>query len=69
MKFLIFVRGVFNFILNDIISIFTEKNDPLKLWKLFLYFCFFLFIGLIIYNAINKYTNYNNYDIIQTPDI
>ncbi len=49
--FLNFIKGIFNFLINDIKSIFTRSSNSLKYWKLFIYTSFFLFIFLILFQS------------------
>lgn len=47
MKLLNFIKGILNFLIQDILNIFQRKDD-LRWIKIFLYFTFFLFIIKVI---------------------
>ncbi len=45
MKFLQFLKEIFEFIINDIKQIFNiSSKDPVRIWKILLYLSFILFL-------------------------
>lgn len=60
--FLNFLKGIFNFLIEDIKSIFYSHTNSLKYWKIFLYSTFFLFIFMIIFESLT-YCYYKSHPI------